>query len=374
MLYLFRYIAISIIISVFSLVNASNKKAAIVIDFTDNQKVLFSENATAKRHPASLTKVMTVYLLLEAIREKKISFDTKFKVSRLASIQMPSKLGLKVGEKIKVIDAIKALAVKSANDVAVVVAEGMCGSVANFCSLMNKTARRLGMNDTHFENPSGVPNQKQITTAKDMALLEIAVFKHFPQYWYLFSLKSFSYQGANHGTHCKILHWYKGADGAKTGYIAASGFNLMVTANKYNKEGKNRRLFVVVMGGATGKSRDLQAAKLMDQYFGEYKIFTNNAPKPAVEKTYPEKKPLSKEKLSKAEEVDSTNQAVDIQDAEKETSPYTKHLDKLYEHDEDVIQIEEETFVDSTKVSKPSKRSKHIKKYKRKRSYSRSKS
>lgn len=255
------------------------KKAALIIDCSNTNKkpiVLYQQSANEIRHPASLTKIMTVYLLLEAIQNKKVTFNTKFKVSKFASQQMPSKLNLKPGETISVLDCIKALLVKSANDVAVVVAEGLAGSVSAFCNLMNKKAKSLGMKSTHYENPSGIPNIKQVTCANDIAILGLSLINSFPQYWHLFSLKNFTYKNKTYNTHCKILRWYNGADGAKTGYICASGFNLWVTANKFNKEGKSKRLFAIVFGERSGKERDFKAARLLDSYFGEYKIVNNN--------------------------------------------------------------------------------------------------
>ena len=330
------------------------KKSAIVIDYSAGKKVVFDDNSGARRHPASLTKVMTIYLLFDAMRQGKINFETKFKVSKFATTQMPSKLGLKVGEKITVLDIVKALIVKSANDVAVVAAEGLCGSVKNFCNLMNMKARQLGMNSTHFENPSGVPNKLQITTARDIATLGMAMFRDFPQHWHLFSLKSITYNGAKHGTHCKILHWYKGADGAKTGYICASGFNLWVTAQKYNKSGSSKRLFVVVMGGASGKSRDFYAAQLMDKYLKEYKICSSQQPDGMLKA----KKKLL-EQVSKAEMLEPVVQEEgEVALGDLLSSPDSKYFDELYEHDEDVVKIEEEIFI------KPVK---HKNKYKRKR-------
>lgn len=257
----------------------SPKKAALILDCTNINKkpiVLYQQSANEIRHPASLTKIMTVYLLLEAIQNKKVTFNTKFKVSRFATKQMPSKLNLKEGETISVLDCIKALLVKSANDVAVVVAEGLAGSVPAFCNIMNKKAKSLGMKSTHYENPSGVPNIKQITCANDIAILGLSLMNRFPQYWYLFSLKNFTYKNKTHGTHCKILRWYNGADGAKTGYICASGFNLWVTANKFNKEGKSKRLFAIIFGERSGKERDFKAARLLDSYFKDYNIVNNN--------------------------------------------------------------------------------------------------
>ena len=246
-------------------------QSTLVIEYTNSgTKVLHQHLANERRHPASLTKIMTVYLLLEALQSKRVKPTTLFKVSKLASMQMPSKLNLRPGSSISVDNCIKALLVKSANDVAVVVAEGLAGSVTNFCKKMNAKAKSLGMTSTHFENPSGVPHPNQITCANDIAKLGVALHKTFPQYWNLLSLKSFTYGGHKYSTHCRILNWYKGSDGAKTGFINASGFNLWVTAKRYKPDGTPRRLFAVVFGGSSGKERDFKAARLMDQFFKKY--------------------------------------------------------------------------------------------------------
>ena len=284
-----KFICISLIIFIFSVINTNisyvkaapaivkttvpitkpnpikkslPKKASLIIDCSSKWRqptILYQDNANEIRHPASLTKIMTVYLLLEAVQKKQVNFNTKFKVSKFASQQMPSKLNLKEGETISVLNCIKALLVKSANDVAVVVAEGLSGSVSNFCKKMNKKAKSLGMKHTHYENPSGVPNINQVTCANDIAILGLSLMNKFSKYWHLFSLKNFTYKNKTHGTHCKILRWYNGADGAKTGYICASGFNLWVTATRSNKEGKSKRLCAIIFGERSGRERDFRA-------------------------------------------------------------------------------------------------------------------
>lgn len=242
--------------------SAASQQSAIVIDCTHKKSVLFSYKSDAKRYPASLTKLMTIYILLSELKAGKIKLNTKFRVSKYATQQMPCKLYLKSGDTITVSDIIKALFVKSANDVAVVAAEGISGSVTEFVAKMNSVARKLKMFKTHFENPSGVPNSRQITTASDIAKLGIALFQDFPQYRKFFACKTFAYRGKTYNTHCKILRWYPGIDCAKTGYIAASGFHLFVTSQKHN-----RRLFVVVMGDNSSKQRDLHVAALLDKFF-----------------------------------------------------------------------------------------------------------
>lgn len=332
----------------------SPAKSSIVIDFFNKQKVVFSEKPDAVRHPASLTKMMTLYLLFEALRSGKIKLDTKFKVSKLATMQKPSKLGLKVGEKIKVIDIIKALLVKSANDVAVVAAEGISGNVKSFVTAMNKKAKQLGMRHTHFENPSGLPNKLQITSARDIATLGIALFKYFPQYWHYFKMKSFQYNEIIYPTHCKILKWYRGTDGAKTGYIWASGFNLFVTAQKYNKEGNSKRLFIVVIGGNDSKSRDIYAAQLMDKFFGNYKIAIQNIKAGKNKKNIknPNKallEQIDKTKPSQIEEIIEENEEITITKILDYSSDETRAIDELYIDDEEFldgsVKIIEETSV-----------------------------
>ena len=317
------------------------KKAAIVIDYSNGQKVLFSDRADAKRYPASLTKMMTLYLLFDALKNKKITLNTKFRVSKLASIQQPSKLGLKAGATISVSDIIKALLVKSANDVAVVAAEGLARNIRNFSRLMNQKSRLLGMKNTHFENPSGLPDTKQFSTARDLAKLGMALYRDFPQHHKFFSLRNFSYGKSNYSTHCKILHWYKGADGAKTGYICASGFNLIVSASRYNKAGTSKRLFVVVMGGNTAKARDIYAGELMDKYFGEYKI---TAQKPVAKLP---SKSLS-EQISKSEMLDEIIYADDEVSVSKEN--FDAMLDNLYKDDDELLAAEDEIIVTPRKT------------------------
>ena len=338
----------------------NDKKSAIVIDFQNNQKILFSHNANEKRYPASLTKIMTVYILLNAIKAGKIKMQTNFKVSKLAFSQAPSRLGVQVGDKISVNNIIKALLVKSANDIAVVAAEGLCGSVQAFCKLMNMQARKIGMKNTHFQNSSGLPDKNQISTATDIAKLMISIYKRFPEHWQLFSLKTFKYQSTIHGTHCTILHWYKGTDGAKTGYVNASGFNLATTAVKHNKLGKAKRLFVVVMGQNSCKERDLYAASLMDKYFAEYTIGAKSKTQIILKHSSKQKQSLVNhlDKLDIKKPKNTTKTKVPDQNDIIETIVYDeefnindilaaqsidkKYRDKLYE--DEIVVYDEEYF------------------------------
>ncbi|MBR1479908.1 MAG: D-alanyl-D-alanine carboxypeptidase [Alphaproteobacteria bacterium] len=326
---------------------AAPKKSAIVIDYTNGRHVLFADHPDAKRYPASITKVMTVYLLFEAIKKKHITMNTEFRVSKLASQQIPSKLGVKVGQKMKVSDIIKALLVKSANDVAVVAAEGVAGSVAKFCKMMNKKGRQLGMRNTHFANPSGVPDTRQVSSARDLAKLGMAIFRDFPQYWHFFSEKKFVFGKNTHKTHCKILHWYKGADGAKTGYICASGFNLLVTANRYDKLGRARRIFTVVMGGKSAKERDLYAAQLMDKYL---KGYTASPQKQSLQKSKGKTAKQSLlEQVSKSEMLDKVVQEENEVLVTETASDFNAMLDELYRDNEEVVAEEEAVLVSPKK-------------------------
>ncbi len=244
--------------------------AAVVID-ADSGAVLHGERSTARRYPASLTKMMTVYLIFERLRSGKYKLSTRMKVPHRATLQPPSRLGLKRGSTITVRDAIRALVVKSANDVATTVAYFIAGSERKFAKVMNRKARELGMHRTSFRNASGLWHSKQWTTARDMARLARALMRNFPQYYDYFSLKSFKFRGRTYRSHNRLLRRYSGADGLKTGYISKSGFNLAFSAVR-----KGRRLITVVMGGRTARSRDRHVAKLTDRIFARLK------PRPAV--------------------------------------------------------------------------------------------
>ena len=203
--------------------------AAVVID-ADSGAVLHGERSTARRYPASLTKMMTVYLIFERLRSGKYKLSTRMKVPHRATLQPPSRLGLKRGSTITVRDAIRALVVKSANDVATTVAYFIAGSERKFARVMNRKAQQLGMHRTSFRNASGLWHSKQWTTARDMARLARALMRNFPQYYDYFSLKSFKFRGRTYRSHNRLLRRYSGADGLKTGYISKSGFNLAFSA------------------------------------------------------------------------------------------------------------------------------------------------
>jgi D-alanyl-D-alanine carboxypeptidase len=240
--------------------------AAIVIDESSGQ-VLHAENADSIRHPASLAKKMTLYILFKALRNKQISLNTRFTTSYLATQQIPCKLGLKVGDTIDVRSIIEALITISSNDVAIVVAEGLAGSLKKFVALMNKTAKELGLKNTRFYNPSGVPDARQITTARDMATLGMALYHRFPEYYPYFKKKHIHYHGVLRRAHNHMLESFPNSDGLKTGFVNASGFNITTSAFRYDQNNRKRRLFVVVMGGQSWRSRDQRAALLLEEGF-----------------------------------------------------------------------------------------------------------
>ncbi|MBT2785799.1 SPOR domain-containing protein [Halomonas sp. ISL-106] len=243
-------------------VQADNPRyAGIVVDL-DNGEVLYAENIDDQRYPASLTKMMTLYLTFEALEEGTLRLDQPLPVSPYAAAKPAVKLWLAAGSSIPVDTAIRALAVRSANDVAAVVAEALGGSEAHFAQMMTTKARELGMHATTFRNASGLPDDGQITTARDMLTLSVRVMQDFPQYYHYFGLQEFSYRGTRHTSHNRLVRDYPGADGLKTGFIRASGFNVATTAMR-----GNRRLVGVVMGGFSSQSRDTHMANLLDRSF-----------------------------------------------------------------------------------------------------------
>jgi len=258
--------------------NLSAKKAAIVIDF-DTEEVLFEINADTRNYPASITKIMTLYIVFDYIKKGKLSYDSQLSVSSIAASRSPSKLYLEEGSSIKVRDAVNALIIKSANDVATVVAENIAGTEKEFAKLMTQYAKNLGMSNTTFKNASGLPNRAQLTTARDIAKLSHALISNFPNEYKLFSNTKFSYKGKTYQTHNKLMLSYEGADGIKTGYIKASGFQLAFSAVRDNK-----RLIGIIFGGDTGSQRNKSLKIIMDKEFAELNIKTNNNKKEMVKK------------------------------------------------------------------------------------------
>ena len=226
---------------------ANSRYAAIVID-AKTGKTLFSRNADSARYPASLTKMMTLYILFEEIERGRFKMDSPLPVSKHAAGRPPSKLGLRPGQTILVRDAIRALAVKSANDVASVIAEAVEGSERAFARRMTRTARSIGMKRTTFRNASGLPDSKQKTTARDMAMLGRALQDRFPDQYKFFSTRTFSYGKRTYRNTNRLLGVVKGMDGIKTGYTRASGFNLVTSVKQ-----DDRHIVAVVMGGRTSQ-------------------------------------------------------------------------------------------------------------------------
>lgn len=237
--------------------------ADIVID-AESGEILHATNPDNLRHPASLTKMMTLYLTFQAIESGRVGLNQYLPVSANAAEQSPSKLGLRPGQRIRLEDAVLGLVTESANDAAVVLAEWLGGSEQGFADMMTRQAHALGMNKTHFNNPSGLPNDGQVTTARDMAVLGDALIHHFPQFYNYFSTESFTYAGIYHHNHNHLMDRYAGMDGIKTGYIRASGFNLVASA----KRGQTR-LIGVVFGGHSTLERDNRMAQLLDYSFSK---------------------------------------------------------------------------------------------------------
>ena len=233
--------------------------AALVVD-ANSGNVLHAANADERRHPASLTKIMTLYLLFEQIEAGKLRLDTQMDVSDHAAQQAPSKLGLRPGQTLSVEDAIRALVTKSANDAAVVVAETIGGDEETFARMMTRKARALRMSRTVYKNASGLPDEEQITTARDQALLALAIQDRFPRYYGYFATPSFSYRGHAMRNHNKLLGRVEGVDGIKTGYTRMSGFNLVSSVRR-----GNRHIVAVVLGGASGGARDARMRSLIEQ-------------------------------------------------------------------------------------------------------------
>lgn len=231
--------------------------SAITVDASTG-KVIYASNIDAKRYPASLTKVMTLYLMFQEIEAGRMTFSTPMTVSSHAAAQQPSKLGLKVGSTITARDAMFALITKSANDAAMVVAEHIGGSQKGFAERMTRQARSMGMTRTTFTNPNGLPDSRQITTARDMATLGLRIQRDFPEHYKNFATRSFTYRNRKYRNHNRLLGKLEGVDGIKTGYTRASGFNLISS-----RAVGSRRIVAVVIGGRTGRSRNAFMTKIL---------------------------------------------------------------------------------------------------------------
>jgi D-alanyl-D-alanine carboxypeptidase len=225
-------------------------------------KVLHAENATYPWYPASVTKLMTAYTTLRTVKEGRISFNTLLTVSRNAAAQQPTKMGFKVGTTVTVDNALKMLMVKSANDIAVTIAEGVGGSLEGFADLMNANARRLGMTQSNFVNPNGLPAENHVTSARDLAILARALIREFPEYDSYWHISSIRYGNRVMRNYNSLIYRYPGADGMKTGFICASGYNVVASATR-----NGRRLIAVVLGSWSGAVRAQKAAQLLERGF-----------------------------------------------------------------------------------------------------------
>ena len=235
--------------------------AAIVVDMNSG-RILHEQASTSPRAPASLTKMMTLYVLFSYMRAGAVSPDSELVVTPYAASQAPTKLNLKPDATIRAADAVNALVTLSANDAAVTIAENLAGTEANFARVMTRKAQELGMMSTLFRNASGLPNDEQVTTARDMAVLAQHLIRDFPEYYGCFQTKYFAYHGRRYRNHNRLLFGYKGTDGIKTGYTRAAGFNLTASVRRDDKH-----LVAVVLGGRTGAQRDAAMRVLLDQSF-----------------------------------------------------------------------------------------------------------
>lgn len=288
---------------------AASRYAAIIID-AETGTVLYSRNANNRLYPASLTKIMTMYMTFEALEDGRLRLDQPLRVSRRAAGQTPSRLGLRAGSTITVKQAMLAIVTKSANDAATVLAEALGGTESEFARSMTKRARDLGMSRTTFRNASGLPNRRQRSTARDMATLALAVLRDYPQYYGYFSQKSFHWNKRNYRNHNNLLRRYSGTDGIKTGYIRASGFNLVASVKRNGK-----RLIGVVFGGRSSRSRDNHMMKILDRSFAKRDVMVARAMKKrgedvVVAKAQTKSKPQTK-KLALVKPV-STSATIDI--------------------------------------------------------------
>lgn len=240
---------------------------ALLLIEADTGKVLQAENATYPWYPASVTKIMTAYVALKAVKDGRMTLDTLLTVSPTAAAQAPSKMGFRPGTQVTLDNALKMMMVKSANDIAVVIAEGVGGSIDGFSAEMNKTAQRLGMTQTSYVNPNGLPAEGQITSARDLGILARAIIRDLPEYEYFMHIPAIKFGRRVTANFNKLIGRYPGADGMKTGFICASGFNLVATATRNNK-----RLIAVVLGAQSSAQRAAKAAQLLERGFGGNKL------------------------------------------------------------------------------------------------------
>jgi len=241
----------------------ANAEALLLIE-ADTGKVLQADNATIPWYPASVTKIMTAYVTLKAVKDGKITLDTLLTVSPTAASQSPSKMGLRPGTQLTVDNALKMMMVKSANDMAVVLAEGIGGSIDGFSVMMNDTAKKLGMTQTNYVNPNGLPADGHVTSARDLGILARSFLRDLPEYEYFVHIPAIRFGRRVTGNFNKLIGRYPGADGFKTGFICASGYNLVASATR-----NGRRLIAVVLGANSGTARAVKAAQLLERGFSQ---------------------------------------------------------------------------------------------------------
>ena len=258
-MYILKRLCLSLLAISLSIASANAAGTSSIVIDAKTGNILYQDNAEELRYPASLTKLMTLYITFNALETGKLKLTDKLRVSHTAASRSPSRLGMPVGSYIDVKTLIYALIVKSANDCATVLAEALSPTERDFAVLMTNTARRLGMHKTTFKNASGLPNSLQKTTAKDLAILGAAIYHHYPQYYHLFSAKEFKYNNITYKTHNYLLNDSLGTDGMKTGYTAASGFNILTSAQQ-----GNYRVIAVTLGHKKVKERDESISKMME--------------------------------------------------------------------------------------------------------------
>ncbi|RTE90243.1 D-alanyl-D-alanine carboxypeptidase family protein [Bradyrhizobium sp. LVM 105] len=260
---LFNLVAASVACAALLAPRAASAEALLLIE-ADSGKVLQADNATIPWYPASVTKIMTAYVTLKAVKDGRLTLDTLLTVSPVAASQSPSKMGFRPGTQLTVDNALKMMMVKSANDMAVVLAEGVGGSIDGFSAIMNNTAKRLGMTQTSYVNPNGLPADGQITSARDLGILARAFLRDLPEYEYFVHIPAIRFGKRITGNFNKLIGRYPGADGFKTGFICASGYNLVASATR-----NGRRLIAVVLGAGSGTARAVKAAQLLERGFAQ---------------------------------------------------------------------------------------------------------
>jgi D-alanyl-D-alanine carboxypeptidase len=298
----------------------------IVLDAASGQ-VLNQRGADELNYPASLTKMMTLFLTFDALERHQITLDSEFTVSRHASVQQPSKLGLMPGSTISVHDLILSVVTHSANDAAVVLAEGLAGSEADFAARMNHEAQQLGMTRTNFRNASGLPDRFQYTTARDLSKLALGLYYTFPKEYAYFATERFTYRGETYGNHNHLMEAFPGMDGIKTGFINASGFNLAASAVR-----DNHRLVGVIMGGRSASSRDMEMAALLDDAFAHHGAASSMvaSSEPTVDRSRNAEGPSL---IAKAEAAPvRTTELADEADDEADAAPPPRHHHRTAHH------------------------------------------